>query len=66
MFLYLLYVTWVDIIIKKSRITSRKYRQNTKINIKMASKGGGRKRDLAWNDVSDVEGENTQVECNYC
>ena len=29
----------------------------------MASKGGGRKRDLAWNDVSDVE--NTQVECNY-
>ena len=32
----------------------------------MASKGGGRKRDLAWNDVSDVEGENTQVECNYC
>ena len=32
----------------------------------MASKGGGRKRDLAWNDVSDVEGENTQFECNYC
>ena len=32
----------------------------------MAKKGGGRKRDLAWNDVSDVEGENTQVECNYC
>ena len=30
----------------------------------MASKGVGRKRDLAWNDVSDVE--NTQVECNYC
>ena len=32
----------------------------------MASKGGGRKRDLVWNDVSHVEGENTQVECNYC
>ena len=32
----------------------------------MASNGGGRKRDLAWNDVSDVEGENTQFECNYC
>ena len=32
----------------------------------MASKGVGRKRDLAWNDVSDVDGENTQVECNYC
>ena len=32
----------------------------------MASKGGGRKRDLAWNDVSEAEGENTQFECNYC
>ena len=37
-----------------------------KLISKWQKKGGGRKRDLAWNDVSDVEGENTQVECKYC
>ena len=27
---------------------------------------GGRKRYLAWQDVSDIDGQKTQVECNHC